>query len=992
MKRPKAKIIFIIAISFLFGFKIIASESNIIFSEIAWMGTENSSNDEWIELKNNTGSNIDLAGWTLIAQDGSPTINLSGTIPANGYFLLERTDDESAPGITADQIYTGAIGNNGEILEMRDSENNLVDIIDASSGWQAGDNSSKLTMAKVDGQWQNSQNAGGTPKETNSIGLGNDTEVEEEQAQEQQEDGEQENQSQDESEISYKLGNIVINEFVSDPADAKQEFIELYNATNQEIDLSSWIIEDGSGAKTSLDGVIRSNKFFIIEKPKGNLNNKGDIIILHDATNNLIDKVAYGNWDDGSLENNAPIATDPYSVARKFDGQNSYNNANDFAITTTITKNSSNIITAIKDGESEEENIKNKNYNYSNDIIVSEIFPNPEGVDNEDEFVELYNKGEQDVNLIGWKVGDNSKRKYKIIEDKIIKAQQYLIIYRSESKIALNNGGDSIKIYQPVKDEAYLKIEYDKAIEGWSFNNQLNHENDYVWSEVVTPGYENIIKTINHPPVIDFDFPDIIIIATPTIFNSSDTEDIDGDELKYFWSFGDGFTNILPNPEHTFFAAGNYTIKLIVSDGENEEFREKIVKVIDKNINLDIDNTLKATSTKNIIITEILPNPYGSDGDEEWIEIYNNGLGEVSLDGWTIDDGEGGSKPYAFQENILVGSNQYYLINREDSKIGLNNNGDSARLFDSLDELVAEVQYERSFEGESYSRGENGEWFWTEVLTPGFDNEESRIKTEEFYNQNQIWVDPIAELDIQKNSKEFIQTDLEKIKESIAGDLVIVNGVVAVKPGILGSQYFYIVGSPGVQIYNYKKDFPNLRIGDYIEVSGEVAISGEEMRIKTKLQEDIKIIEHREEPEAKIITSEAVNENAVGQLIKITGEVVERKGSSIYFDDGVGEVLVYIKSGIGVSAKSIEEGGNYVITGIVSHAKSGVRIMPRAKDDIIKKDAESGKEKQKMPGQISDSDNLIIAQRDKKLKLFQYLLTISGGTIAVLGGLLVKMK
>ena len=45
-----------------------------------------------------------------------------------------------------------------------------------------------------------------------------------------------------------------------------------------------------------------------------------------------------------------------------------------------------------------------------------------------------------------------------------------------------------------------------------------------------------------------------------------------------------------------------------------------------------------------------------------------------------------------------------------------------------------------------------------------------------------------------------------------------------------------------------------------------------------------------------------------------------------------------------------------------------------------------------MPGQISDSDNLIIAQRDKKLKLFQYLLTISGGTIAVLGGLLVKMK
>ena len=122
MKRPKAKIAFIIIISFLIGFNSSASESTIIISEIAWMGTTVSSNDEWIELKNNTGSNIDLAGWTLIAQDGSPTINLSGTIPANGYFLLERTDDESAPGITADQIYTGAIGKLGDLYSFKFSQ------------------------------------------------------------------------------------------------------------------------------------------------------------------------------------------------------------------------------------------------------------------------------------------------------------------------------------------------------------------------------------------------------------------------------------------------------------------------------------------------------------------------------------------------------------------------------------------------------------------------------------------------------------------------------------------------------------------------------------------------------------------------------------------------------------------------------------------------------------------------------------------------------
>ena len=38
-----------------------ASLREVIVSEIAWMGTTTSSNDEWIELYNNTGSAIDLA-------------------------------------------------------------------------------------------------------------------------------------------------------------------------------------------------------------------------------------------------------------------------------------------------------------------------------------------------------------------------------------------------------------------------------------------------------------------------------------------------------------------------------------------------------------------------------------------------------------------------------------------------------------------------------------------------------------------------------------------------------------------------------------------------------------------------------------------------------------------------------------------------------------------------------------------------------------------
>src|SRR5438093_2934024 len=92
----------------------------VVVNEIAWMGTSTSAADEWIELINNTPGAINLSGWTLTAADGTPSIALSGSIPAGGYFLLERTDDTTVPGVTADQIYTGALGNTGEILALRD--------------------------------------------------------------------------------------------------------------------------------------------------------------------------------------------------------------------------------------------------------------------------------------------------------------------------------------------------------------------------------------------------------------------------------------------------------------------------------------------------------------------------------------------------------------------------------------------------------------------------------------------------------------------------------------------------------------------------------------------------------------------------------------------------------------------------------------------------------------------------------------------------------
>jgi len=126
-----------------------------------------------LELVNNTATNIDLAGWRLISSDGTPTIALSGVLPAHGRYLLERTDDNSTP-VLADQVYTGSLADVGEVLTLTDSLNNIIDVANAPGAWFAGSSAAKTTMERMAltspgtlaGSWSNGP-VNGTP--TNSI-------------------------------------------------------------------------------------------------------------------------------------------------------------------------------------------------------------------------------------------------------------------------------------------------------------------------------------------------------------------------------------------------------------------------------------------------------------------------------------------------------------------------------------------------------------------------------------------------------------------------------------------------------------------------------------------------------------------------------------------------------------------------------------------------------------------------------------------------------
>lgn len=128
----------------------------IIINEIAWMGTgqtQSLANDEWIELYNKTNQPLDLSGWQLVAEDGTPNIILSGIIQANSFYVLERTADTTISDIQADQIYTGALADEGERLFLKAPNGRIVDEIrNHSLFWYAGDKPSRSTMERIN-QW-----------------------------------------------------------------------------------------------------------------------------------------------------------------------------------------------------------------------------------------------------------------------------------------------------------------------------------------------------------------------------------------------------------------------------------------------------------------------------------------------------------------------------------------------------------------------------------------------------------------------------------------------------------------------------------------------------------------------------------------------------------------------------------------------------------------------------------------------------------------------
>ena len=125
----------------------------------------------------------------------------------------------------------------------------------------------------------------------------------------------------------------------------------------------------------------------------------------------------------------------------------------------------------------------------SQEITINEFIPNPEGDDEENEWIEIYNGSNSIVDISGWQLADEASgsQPFTFPQNTLIAPKSYIVFPRPITKVALNNEGDSVRLLLP-EGVVFQEVQYSKAKQGQS---SANTPEGFVWS-IPTPGIANV--------------------------------------------------------------------------------------------------------------------------------------------------------------------------------------------------------------------------------------------------------------------------------------------------------------------------------------------------------------------------------------------------------------------------------------------------------------------------------------------------------------------
>lgn len=631
-------------------------------------------------------------------------------------------------------------------------------------------------------------------------------------------------------------------------------------------------------------------------------------------------------------------------------------------------------------------------------VIINELLWMGSSVSAFDEWIELRNMTDQEVDLAGWyltrKLDGQETLMLTVPEGEVLEPHGFFMIanYSAASPnsslanepdlvdtaVSLVNTQLQIKLYsaagglEDVADDGSGKPLAGEYVSGekWASMERNDTVSDGTqagsWhSAGVSDGFKTGTEfgtpdqiNSNSPPVADAGEDFSITAGEIAQFDGSESFDPDGDALSFAWDFGDGATGVGPTPTHVFEQAGDFTTTLTVSDGSlttvdsivvtvrpRPVFAEETKPLYDPFQQHPVDQPGAAMPKARLRLTELLPNPAGLDKEGEFIEIYNAETKAVSLVGWQL---EVGSRKYTFPA-VTIAAQDHLALGYQTTRLVLANAGATVALKNPDGRAVDTVTYPAGEENHSFALID-GQWRWTAELTPG---EENVLK-------QQLGVAAISSAQMDA-AVEPLTVSLAEAHSLDLRTKVLVTGIVSVAPGTFGSQYFYLFdGAAGIQVYSSKKAFPDLTVGDEVQVTGSIGQSAGEKKINVAAKEDIVIKQAATVPPALELNVGSLTDELVGSLVSVTGTVSNLTRTQFTLRDGDDSITVAIKRGTGIGAPPVSEEQSVAVTGVLSFKEGEQVVFPRSNDDLLTEgnvlgDKAAGEETVTLAGQPTNS-------------------------------------
>ena len=372
-------------------------------------------------------------------------------------------------------------------------------------------------------------------------------------------------------------------------------------------------------------------------------------------------------------------------------------------------------------------------------LIINEIMlVNNNTIEDKDgkynDYIELYNGNDYDINLYGYYLTDNMKETRKwTFPDVTIKAKEYMLIYASgknitegelhtnfklDSKgetVALSNSGAKVisKVYvkETLKDTSY------------GYNGKK-----YVYYYVGTPGKENTGKTSEEPIYkINNEYKlEITEYMTNNIsykvssdnkfyslieIHNNDEKDIELEGFyltdkednigkyqfpkitikknDYLIVYASGLNKVINNEVHTNFKLNNNDGVIVLSSPDKAIIDRVVIGNLEANTSqglykgkwhtyykpsvgsINTEDYGSKEIKKDLIINEVSIYP------KEAIELYNNSDNDVNLTGYSLSDKSG--EQYTFKSGVIK-KKGYSVIYKNTFKFGINNTNEVINL------------------------------------------------------------------------------------------------------------------------------------------------------------------------------------------------------------------------------------------------------------------------------------------------------------------------